>query len=362
MADNQEGVVVGVDTHKYLHVAVALSLAGVRLGALTIPTDAGGYEALLAWARTLGRPERFGIEGTGSYGQGLVSYLRRHDVQVLEAGRPDRRGRRQRGKTDTIDAENAARAVLAGRAGTTPRRAEGTSEMLRQVKIVRDIAVKSRTQAIITLKTLIVTAPDDLRGELEGLTKTVLRDRCATLRPGRVTNELAACKHALRSIARHWQHLDADIKTHDKILDELTAQATPALRDAFGIGPDVAAEMLILAGDRPNERLRSEAAFASLCGACPIPASSGMTQRHRLNYAGHRQANSALYRTVIVRMRFHPATINYVARRTAEGKTKREIIRCLKRYVAREIYHYLTTPTPPGGDTHNFMTRAVTPS
>jgi len=157
-----------------------------------------------------------------------------------------------------------------------------------------------------------------------------------------VSDELAACKHALRSIARRWQHLDADIKTHDKLLDEMTVRVAPKLRDAFGIGPDIAAEMLILAGDRPTERLRSEAAFASLCGASPIPASSGMTQRHRLNYSGHRQANSALYRTVIVRMRFHPATIAYVERRTAEGKTKREIIRCLKRYVAREIYHHLT--------------------
>jgi transposase len=347
MADETQGVVVGVDTHKYLHVAVALSLTGVRLGALTVPTDAGGYEELLAWARSLGRPERFGIEGTGSYGQGLVSYLRRRDVAVLEAGRPDRRDRRQRGKTDTIDAENAARAVLAGRAGPTPRRAEGTSEMIRQIKIARDIAVKSRSQAIITLKTLIVTAPDDLRGELESLTKVGLRERCAALRPGHVTNELAACKHALRSIARHWQYLDADIKTHDKLLDDLTAQAAPQLREAFGIGPDIAAEMLILAGDRPTERLHSEAAFASLCGACPIPASSGMTERHRLNYGGHRQANSALYRTVIVRMRFHPATIAYVTRRTAEGKTKREIIRCLKRYVAREIYHHLTAPPTP---------------
>ena len=244
-------------------------------------------------------------------------------------------------------AENAARAVLAGRAGATPRRAEGTSEMIRQIKIARDVEVKARATAIITLKTLIVTAPDGLRGELEGLTKTALRERCAGLRPGSVTDELAACKHALRSIARHWQHLDADIKTHDKLLDGLTAQAAPALREAFGVGPDVAAEMLILAGDRPSERLRSEAAFAMLCGACPIPASSGMTQRHRVNYGGHRQANSALYRTVIVRMRFHPATITYVAKRTAEGKTKREIIRCLKRYVAREIYHLLTAqPTP----------------
>ena len=147
--------------------------------------------------------------------------------------------------------------------------------------------MKYRIQRIITLKTLIVTAFDDLSGELEGLTKTVLRDRCATLRFGSVTNELAVCKHALRSIARHWQHLDADIKTHDKILDELTAQVTLALRDAFGIGSDVAAEMLILAGDSLNERLRSEAAFARLCGVCSIFALSGMTQRYSLNYVGY---------------------------------------------------------------------------
>ncbi len=245
--------------------------------------------------------ERFGIEGSGSYGQGLVSYLRRHDQQVLEAGRPDRRDRRQRGKSDTLDAENAARAVLAGTATATPRRSEGTSEMLRQVKVARDTAVKARTSAIITLKALIVIAPDELRSELQPLTKAVLRDRCAGLRPGAVTTPLAAAKHSLRALARRWQQLDAEIADHDEIVEELTLAAAPTMRQAFGIGPDTAAEMLILAGDRPHERLHSEAAFAKLCGAAPIPASSGMTQRHRLNPAGHRQANSALYRTVIVR-------------------------------------------------------------
>jgi transposase len=155
-----------------------------------------------------------------------------------------------------------------------------------------------------------------------------------------MTTPLTAAKHALRSLARRWQQLDTEITSHDQLLDGVTADAAPTLRGAFGIGIDVAAEMLILAGDNPD-RIRSEAAFAKLCGACPIPASSGSTQRHRLNYAGHRQANSALYRSVIVRMRFHQPTIDYVARRTTEGKTKREIIRCLKRYLAREIYHTL---------------------
>lgn len=340
----EEQVTIGVDTHKHFHVAVALSAQGARLGELTVPADPGGYQQLLTWARSLGAPWCFGVEGCGSYGQGLVSCLRRHDQRVVEAGRPDRRDRRERGKSDPIDAENAARAVLAGTATGTPKSADGTSEMIREIKIARDTAVKARSQAIITLKALIVTAPEELRGELQPLSKAKLRERCAGLRPGRLESPLAAAKHALRALARRWQVLDGEIKGHDRLLDTLTAQAAPGLREAFGIGVDVAAEMLILAGDNP-ERIRSEAAFAKLCGASPIPASSGNTQRHRLNWAGHRQANSALYRSVIVRMRFHPPTIAYVKRRTAEGKSKREIIRCLKRYMAREIYRHVTQAT-----------------
>lgn len=338
-------VIVGVDTHKHMHVAVAVSDHGERLGQLLIVADRGGYEQLLDWAQSFGRVQRFGIEGTGSYGQGLTSYLRRHDQSVVEAGRPDRRDRRLNGKSDTLDAENAARAVLAGRATATPRRAEGTSEVLRQTKVAKDTAVKARTQAIITLKTLIVTAPDELRSELDGLSKAALRDRCAALRPGPVTTPLSAAKHAIRALAKRWVSLEHEVKEHEQIIDQFTQAAAPQMRAAFGIGPDIAAEMLIIAGDQPTERLRSEAAFAKLCGAAPIPASSGMTQRYRLNPGGHRQANSALYRAVIVRMRFHPATIDYVTRRTTEGKSKREIIRCLKRYLAREIYHYLTATT-----------------
>jgi transposase len=342
----EEQVTIGVDTHKYFQVAVALSAQGARLGELTVAADPGGYQQLLDWARSLGAPWCFGVEGCGSYGQGLVSRLRRHDQRVVvEAGRPDRRDRRERGKSDPIDAENAARAVLAGTATGTPKSADGTSEMIREIKIARDTAVKARSQAIITLKALIVTAPDELRHELQPLSKAKLRERCAGLRPGRLESPLAAAKHALRALARRWQDLDGEIKEHDRLLDTLTAQVAPGLREAFGIGVDVAAEMLILAGDNP-ERIRSEAAFAKLCGVSPIPASSGATQRHRLNWAGHRQANSALYRSVIVRMRFHPPTIAYVKRRTAEGKGKREIIRCLKRYLAREVYRHIVQATP----------------
>ena len=228
-----------------------------------------------------------------------------------------------------IDAENAARAVLAGTATATPKRADGTVEMLRQLKITRDTAVKTRTQAIITLKALVVTAPTDLREPLDGLSKMALIDRCAGLRPGPVTTPTAAAKHALRALARRWLALTEEIKAHDQLLQTLTTQHAPQLVAQFGIGSDTAAELLVLAGDNP-ERIRSEAAFAKLCGACPVPASSGKTVRHRLNRGGHRQANAALYRVVIVRMRFHQPTIDYVTRRTAEGKSKAEIIRCVK--------------------------------
>jgi transposase len=341
-------VVIGVDTHKYVHTAVVVDVVGGAQGSLSVAADRGGYEQLAQWAAQFGQVLGFGVEGTGSYGVGLASYLRRHGHKVVEVNRPDRRVRRQRGKSDPIDAENAARAVLAGTATATPKTAEGTVEMIRHTKIARDTAVKARTQAMVTLKALIVTVSDELREQLQGLPKMTLIDRCAGLRPGKVTSVLASAKRSLRSLARRWQDLDEEIKDHDRLLTELTKQQAPDLVDAFGIGADTAAEVLVVVGDNP-ERIRSQAAFAKLAGVCPVPASSGKTDRHRLNRGGHRQLNSALYRVVIVRMRFHQPTIDYVARRTTEGKTKKEIIRCLKRYLAREIYQMIKAnpqPTP----------------
>jgi len=301
-------VTIGVDTHKHTHVAVAIDGIGERVGDLTIPTDHGGYEQLLEWARSFGQVCRFGIEGTGSYGAGLVSYLRRHDQKVIEAGRPDRRDRRQRGKSDTLDAENAARVALARNATAVPRRAEGTSEMLRQIKVARDVAVKARTSTIITLKALIVTAPDELRPELQPLTKAKLRERYAGLRPGPVTTPLAATKHSLRALARRW-----GLGRRDRRSRRDRRRPHPASRSTAPRGVrDRAGHRCRHADPRRRPATRAtevRAPFAMLCGAAPIPASSGMKQRHRLNYGGHRQANSALYRAVIVRMRFHPATI-----------------------------------------------------
>ena len=338
-------VVIGIDTHKHLHVAVALNALGARIGERTVAADSRGYEEIQDWARSLGRPWAIGIEGTGSYGAGIASYLRRAGHRIIEVNRGDRRGRRENGKSDTLDAEAAARAVLAGTATAIPKSADGASEMIRQIKIARDTAVKSRTQALNSLKAIIVNAPPELREQLDELGERALIERCSGLRPGPITSPLASAKHALRALARRWLDLAKEIVDHDQVLERLTLEEAPSLRRAFGIGPDTAAEMLIVFGDNPH-RIHSEAAFARLCGASPVPASSGMTTRHRLSRGGHRQANSALYRVVIVRMRFHQPTIDYVARRSAEGLSKRDIIRCLKRFLAREIYQLVMADHP----------------
>jgi transposase len=336
-------VLIGVDTHKHVHVAVAIDTLGAHLEHQSFPADSGGYRQLVDWAEAQGRIDAFGIEGTGSYGAGLTSAVRRRGHRVVEVNRGDRRARRNNGKSDTLDAETAARAVLAGTATAVPKTADGHAEMIRQLKIARDTAVKARTSAMITLKQIVVNAPPELREQLEPLGDKALITRCAALRPGAVVDTTTSSKHTLRALARRWQVLHAEIVEHDRVLDDLTAQASPSLREAFGVGPDTAAEFLIIFGDNPD-RVRSEPAFAKLCGACPIPASSGMTTgRHRLYRGGHRQANAALYRSVIVRMRYHQPTIDYVTRRTAEGMPKREIIRCLKRYLAREIYQRVMT-------------------
>lgn len=339
-------VVVGVDTHKDEHIAVALDGLGGRLGELAIAANPTGYAELLTWADALGAVAAFGVEGTGSYGSGLARFLRRNACKVIEVSRPPRKGeRRMSGKSDAIDAEHAARELLAGTATATPKLADGIVEAIRLVKIARDSAVKAHSQAMITLKATLVTATDDLRAELEPLSDFKLVKACAELdTTGDIADPAVAMCAVLASLARRWLELHEEIKVHSRTLEGLTRSAAPDLLDAFGIGPDTAAEMLVTAGDN-TDRIRSEAALAKLCGACPIPAGSGKTNgRHRLNRGGNRQANAALYRVIIVRMRWHPPTIAYVERRTAEGLSKKEIIRCLKRYLIREVYRLLPEP------------------
>lgn len=340
-----DAIVIGVDTHKDVHIAVAITGLGAHLGTLSIPATATGYRQLVRWAVACGSIRAFGIEGTGSYGAGLSRALVSQGYRVIEVDRANRRLRRQHGKSDTIDAEAAARAVLAGEANTSPKSGDGNVEMIRHLKIARDTALKARTQAMVTLKTLIVNAPQPLREAFIAVTGPMTLIRAlAALRPGPMTSTTASAKTALRMLARRWLTLAAEIRELDDALERLVRRQASALMAAPGIAVGTIAEMLIVLGDNP-ERIRSEAAFAKLCGVCPIPASSGKTTRHRLNRGGNRRANAALHRVAVVRMRSHPETKAYVHRRTAEGKSLREIRRCLKRYIAREIFNSLCRPT-----------------
>jgi len=335
-----DAVVIGVDTHKDVHVAVALSGLGVWLGNASAPATADGYRQLADWARSHGAVHAFGIEGTGSYGAGLSRALSAQGFRIIEVNRPNRQLRRQRGKSDTIDAEAAARAVLAGQADA-PKSGDGEVEMIRHLKITRDTALKCRTQAMVTLKTLLANAPQPLREQFIAVTgRMTLIRALAALRPGSMTSTTASAKTALRALARRWLALNDEIREHDAALEELVRRRAPALMETPGVSTGTIAEMLVVLGDNP-ERIRSEAAFAKLCGVCPIPASSGKTTRHRLNRGGNRRANAALHRVAVVRMRSHRPTIAYVRRRTAKGKSTREIRRCLKRYIAREIFRHL---------------------
>jgi transposase len=339
-------VVVGIDTHSDVQVAVAVEALGRRLGQLSIPTTREGSQQLEAWAASFGNIEGFGIEGTGSWGANLTRFLLSRGHHVLEVNRPDRSTRRRRGKTDPIDAEAAARAVLAGTVTSIPKAGNGHVEMMRSLHLARRSAQKARRQAANQLHALVVTAPDALRDQLRGLSVAKLVATAMTWRPAAASTTTSVSKLALRSLARRYQHLDAEIAELDRHLIRLINQTAPQLLALKGLGPHTSATLLIAAGDNP-ERLRSESAFAHLCGAAPVPASSGKTVRYRLNRGGDRQANYALYILAVTRMAWDPATRAYVTRRTTEGKTKKEIIRCLKRHIAREIYKLLTSPPYP---------------
>lgn len=336
-------VILGVDTHKEAHAAVVISVLGVVLASRCFPTTAAGYRALLAWARGFGSLRRAGVECTGSYGKALGRALRGAGIEVIEVNKPDRAARRRRGKTDTVDAEAAARAVLSGCATAAAKSGDGEVEMLRLFKLGKASAIKSRTQAVNQLKNVLVCSDPQLRDELAGLTTKALIRHCAHLPVQTATDVDTATRYTLRLLARRIQQLSAEINELNDRIAATIQRHSPKLLQRTGIGPDCAAELLIAAGDNP-ERLHSEAAFAALCGTSPVEASSGKTSRRRLNRGGNRHANSALYLIVITRLRWCPRTRAYVKRRTAEGLSKRDIIRCLKRYIAREIYQIITEP------------------
>lgn len=332
-------VTVGVDTHLDVHVAAVLDGLGRLLGSAAFSTDPAGNAALISWAQEHGTIGQVGVEGTGSYGAQLTRDLQRAGHQVIEVDRPDRKARRTRGKNDHLDAEAAARAVLSGRAGTAPKTRDGHIEAIRALRVARRSSVTGRTAAMNQLKALVLTAPAALREQLRTLTSTQLVKTAAQLRPDAdLADPLAASMYAMREIALRHQFLTAQLQRLDKQLTTLVATAAPALIARHAIGTDTAGALLVALGDNPH-RLRSEGSFAHLCGVAPLPATSGKTTgRHRLNRGGDRQANNALWRIVLVRMGTDQRTKDYVTRRTSQGLSKPEIMRCLKRYLAREVY------------------------
>ena len=341
MADPDRLVTLGVDTHLETHVAAALDGRGRLLDTLSLPTTTAGYMALLAWAAAFGTIDRVGVEGTGSYGAGLTRWLRAQGLVVLEVDRPDRRARRSRGKSDPFDAEAAARAVQSGRASGSPKAGTGQVEAIRALRVARGSAMTARGQVANQLHALRVTAPQALREELAPLSLSGLARRASAFRvPAIIDGPSAATRMALRSLARRHSALSAEIAVLDHQLRRLVTSAAPQLLARPGIGVDSAGQFLVTAGDNPA-RLRSDAAFGMLTGTSPVPASSGKTVRHRLNRAGDRQANRSLHMVVLTRMAHDPRTKAYVARRTTEGRTIPEIMRCLKRFVAREVYRLL---------------------
>lgn len=312
-------VVGGVDTHLDMNVAAVPGSTGALLGTAGFPATLGGHAQLLRWMRSFGDLAVVGVEGTGNYGAGLARFLLAEGARVVEVARPDRRARRLRGKSDTFDAENAGRAVLSGEGTSVVKHRDGAVESLRVLRVARNSAMKAKRAALQLLRNTIVSAPDRLRDSVSGLTRTALIRTCAAWRPNRdaADDPATATRIALRSLARRILALEEEI----------------------------AAQLLVTAGENP-ERMRSEASFAMLCGVAPLPASSGKIRRYRLNRGGDRAANCALHMAAISRLRVDPRTREYAARRAAEGLSKKEILRCLKRYLARELYKLLR-PAPP---------------
>jgi transposase len=330
----------GVDTHLDVHVAAVLDDRGGLLGTASFATTPDGYRALGEWLCSFGDVVLVGVEGTGSYGAGLTRHLQRAGIDVVEVDRPNRQRRRRSGKSDTHDAVSAARAAFAGDALGAPKTRDGNVEAIRVLRLARRSASRDRTRALNQMRSLVTTAPDDLRSQLRGLTIPKLLRTAGGFRPAGRTDVGGANRMALKTLARRVAELDEEICALDDVLTPLVAETAPEMIERVGVGTDTAGALLVAAGEN-SSRIHNERSFARLCGAAPLDASSGKQQRHRLSRAGDRQANSALWRIVITRLSYDPATRDYLQRRCAEGKTKTEAIRCLKRYVARELYAYL---------------------
>ncbi|MBF2754621.1 MAG: IS110 family transposase [Gammaproteobacteria bacterium AqS3] len=336
-------VIGGIDTHQDLHTAAVIDTDGSVLGSEPFSTTRAGYRAMLRWFRSHGEVLRVGVEATGTYGAGITRHLALAEIPVLEVTGPDKSFRRAKGKDDALDAVAAARAALTGQRVQVAKDRTGAVEALRVLRTTRKTAIKCRRAALQQLHNTIVAAPDEVRDQLRNLTRMRRLRLCASWRPDMLgyRDPVIATKIAIKSLARRILDINDEVADLDRLIEPLVEELGGNLIQLEGVGTESAGEFIVVAGENPD-RLRSEAGFAMLCGACPIPASSGKTQRHRLNRGGNRQANSALHIVVLSRMRMDPRTKKYVERRQAEGKSKREIMRCLKRYIAREVYHAIT--------------------
>jgi transposase len=334
-------VIGGVDTHADTHVAAAIDSNGGVLGIESFPADQAGFEALVGWFASFGDVLMVGVEGTGSWGVGLSRFLRDQDIVVVEVDRPNRQTRRRVGKSDPTDAVAAARAALSGAASVIPKARNGPVEQMRVLLVARRSARRQRIQSLNQLRHLVFTAPEPIRVRFKDRYKTGLVTEAAKMRPRTGSDPiLFTTNTVIRTLARRIEGLTTEMKQIDRALVVLLDQAAPSLLNLYGVGPDTAASLLVAAGDNPD-RLKSESSWAHLCGVTPVPASSGKTTRYRLNRGGDRQANAALYRIVLTRMSSHDETRHYVARRRTEGRNTAEIMRCLKRYVARQTFKHL---------------------
>jgi transposase len=342
MTERKRRVTGGVDTHRDVNVVAALDERGSELGVQSFATTPAGYRAALRWLRRFGTLEKVGVEGTGSYGAGLTRYLH---SEVIEISCPNRQRRRSHGKSDPVDAIAAAKAVLSGEAVIEPKTRTGKVEAIRALRTSDRSARHARIKALNQMRALLLTGPEELREQFRGTTPWRMVRIAVRLRPGDPTTAVGATKYSLRLLARRVLELEAEMAALKSILRPLVASTAPELVSRHGVGTDTAGALLVAAGDNP-ERLSDERSFAHYCGVSPIDASSGTVVRKRLNCGGNRFANEALWRIVMVRMVSDPATRLYMERRVKEGKSKREAMRCLKRYVARELYPLLASIGP----------------
>lgn len=348
-AGTRQRIFGGVDTHGQTHTAAVVTDAGAMLAARQFPADAAGYRQLTSWLTGHGQLVKIGVEGTGSYGAGLTRHLQAAGHTVIEVNQPDKAVRRRVGKSDPIDAEAAARAALSGRAAAIPKDTTAGVEALRNLRVARNDAIKHRADTQRRLRSMLVTAPEPVKAALAGLTILKLTRKAAAFRPdltaAAIGDVTAAVKLALASLARTWLNHRDEIHQLDKTILPLVKRLAPHLLARPGVGPDVASRLLVTAGQNAH-RLHSEAALAALTGVSPVPASSGKTNRHRLNRGGDRQANNAIWRIAMTRMAHDATTKQTIERHLARGKTKKEAVRILKRAIIRDIYRALRLDMP----------------